>query len=82
MSILAVEVGFNWISLVDALVASSERVHYSNCKECVNNNNDTDDGVILSVLKSQIMWFDVGSVYKISIIFNSIPFFPNSCLRD
>ena len=44
MSILVIKVGFNEMLFVDAVVTSSESVHYSNCKESVNNNNDNDDG--------------------------------------
>ena len=47
MSILVFRVGVNQFLLV-------ESVHYSNCKECVNNNNDNDDGMILSVFKELI----------------------------
>ena len=47
------EVGFNQL-LVDADVTNSESVHYSNCIECVNNNNDNDGGMILSVFKEFI----------------------------
>ena len=51
MSIVVIEVVFNQLLLAGAVVPSSESVHYSNCKECVDNNNNNDDGMVLSALK-------------------------------
>ena len=45
MNILTIEVGFNEL-FVDAVVTSGESVHYSNCKECANSNNENDNGMI------------------------------------
>ena len=42
MSILVIEVGFNQLLFVDAVVTSSESLHNSNNKECVNDNNYND----------------------------------------
>ena len=52
--ILVFVVDFTLLLLVDAVVTSSKRIHYSNCKECVNNSNDNDDGMIFRVFKGLI----------------------------
>ena len=54
MSILIIEAGFNYLLLVDAIATSSESIHYSNCKENVNNKNDDDDGMILNAFENLI----------------------------